>query len=160
MKKISKNNQASFRFLEDLCWLLDSNKNIDYSKLAKQLNVFLASETKDADLNVTQLIGVLPSLLTDTKIFKTNRELVEFSEEVIDVDITNWTKKSRNEIIGIIICGVEQSPKLANGILENILPQILNNKDEIINIKRNKIVHNNNFSWNEAIQKITGGSNE
>lgn len=60
---------------------------------------------------ITELIGILPSLLIDKKKFPSNKDLVRFSEHSFNVIVPSWEKKKREEIIGRIVYMIaEKSP--------------------------------------------------
>jgi len=63
-------------------------------------------ETRD-DVNAqdlkTELLGKLPTILIKRDYFKTNEDLVNFAKKKLTVKLTTWQKKSRAEIIGLII---------------------------------------------------------
>jgi len=50
-----------------------------------------------------ELIGSLPSILIDKKKFPTNESIVKLAEKSLGINILNWKKRSRNEIIGVLI---------------------------------------------------------
>ena len=159
-KKNKKEFEKSINFLEDLCWLLDSGKNNNYSELIKIIsNIKKGSEnTLSTQLGQEpdELIGILPRLLTDKSLFDTNSALAQFSFEVLGIEILNWHKRSRNEMIGVIICKVQESEDVRNGISAYVLTNILRNKDQIKRIQKETKDSNNQFLWNDAIHKIVG----
>lgn len=60
---------------------------------------------------ITELIGILPSLLIDKKKFPANKDLVRFSESSFNIIVPSWEKKKREEIIGRIVYMIaEKSP--------------------------------------------------
>ena len=159
-KKSKKDLERTISFLEDLCWLLDSNKRTNYNDILK----FLSEIRKNQDSSISsqlgqepdELIGILPRLLTDTSLFDTNRNLAQFSSEVLNIEILNWHKRSRNEMIGVIICKVQESEEVRNGISSYVLANILKNKDKIKKIRKESENINETFLWNDAIHKIVG----
>ena len=67
--------QQLVNFFEELCWLLESNKDINFKKASNYLREFRNFTVHDAITSGTSnsaydLIGVLPSLLKDNEIFK------------------------------------------------------------------------------------------
>lgn len=52
---------------------------------------------------IPNLIGTLPFILVDKNKFPTNNDIVKFAECSLKLEIPNWEKKSREEIIGRII---------------------------------------------------------
>lgn len=163
-KKNKKEYARALNFLEDICWLLDSGKNINYSEVFKIIstmkNTAESSLSEQLGQEPDELIGVLPRLLTDITLFDTNKTLAQFSSEVLGIDILNWHKRSRNEMIGVIICKVQESPDIRNGISAFVLSNILKNKEEIKKLQKETEDNDSPFLWNEAIHKIVGGYNE
>lgn len=169
--KRKTNSEFEFKqflnFFEELCWLLDSNKEINYKNISKNLNEyrniiihctkneFNALQNKSKEYN---LIGVLPSLLKDEEIFQSNLQLVQFAEEVLSLFISRWEKRSRNEIIGLIICEVEEANKQRLSTLTEWSRNILNNKKTVCEYQRKAKSSGNMFSWNETIQKIVSAN--
>ena len=153
-----KDMQKTISFLEDLCWLLDANKNMNFSEVIKVLETQKKGKTlaKDNEFGREILVGILPKILTDASLFKTNKSLWEFSREVLKIDILNWEKKSRYEMIGVIICKILESKEIEEGISAYLLTTILDNKERIGEIRIEKEKQHNPFSWNDAIQKIVG----
>lgn len=84
--------------------------------------------------------------------FKTNADIAEFADAVLKIKISRFEKKSRFEIIGIVVCEV---PKLKENELTSLviaLNELTNNSDELKRVKQNKV--SDNFSWNETIQYL------
>lgn len=145
----------SLNFLEELNWLLESRS----PNGIKELLSFLQKIVKTQDIineqsvsNISALVGCLPNLFLDLDLFKTNSDIAEFAETVLKIKISRFEKKSRFEIIGIVVCEV---PKLKENELSSLviaLNELTNNSDELKRVKLNKI--NNNFSWNETIQYL------
>lgn len=151
--------QQIINFFEELCWLLDSNKNINFNNASKNLktirNNIMHGITFETS-TITSLIGVLPSLLKDLEIFPSLAQLAQFAKEILGIEISRWDKRSRNEIIGLIICEVEDSNKERMDILLEWSNNILNNKKRVQEMQEKAKNEGNIFSWNETIQKLTG----
>ena len=158
MKQDSKKNKMelikSISFIEDLCWLLDSQKSINYSEILKILGDIKKSTNNQLVPSTDELIGILPRLLTDKTLFTTNKSLAQFSDEILGIEILNWHKRSRYEMIGVIICKVQESPQIASGISTYVLTNILQNKEKIRKYQKQKEKEKAQFLWNDAIHKI------
>lgn len=151
--------QQFINFFEELCWLLDSNKNINFGNVSKSLQFIRDGMAHGVILendNITSLIGVLPTLLKDYEIFPYNVQLVQFAKEILGIEIPGWGKKSRNEIIGHIICNVEDANKERMDVLLEWSNNIMNNKKRVKEMQERARKEGNIFSWNETIQKLTG----
>lgn len=155
-------SQQLINFFEELCWLIDSNKELSFknaSKLLKQCRSALAldSPTNNGTDAAYSLIGVLPSLLKDGEIFQNNAQLVQFAEEVLALNISRWEKRSRNELIGLIICEVEDvNDKERLDVLTRWASNLLNHKNQVKDMQSKAQKAGNIFSWNETIQKLVG----
>lgn len=158
-------NQQFINFFEELSWLIDSNRDLNFknaSKLLKHYRNLLAHEafSNNTTGDAYSLIGVLPSLLKDTEIFQNNSQLVQFADEVLALNIPRWEKRSRNEIIGLIICEVEDVNKERLDILTQWTANILNNKKQVKDMQSKAKTSGSLFSWNETIQKLVGSDYE
>ncbi|OUO76953.1 hypothetical protein B5F53_15375 [Blautia sp. An249] len=152
--KSKKDFNKAVSFIEDLCWLLDSQKNTNYSEVLKTISDLKEQSVKAIEPSTDDLIGILPQLLTDKALFTTNKSLAQFSDEILGIEILNWHKRSRYEMIGVIICKVQESPTIATGISKYVLTNIMLNKEQIREYQKEIEKSNNQFLWNEAIHKI------
>lgn len=165
---MAKKNIESLSFLEDLCWLLESKKNLNFSDVAKTINEIknvsdekLNRNTQNEVIKLQEdIIGILPKMLVDTTLFKTNKSLSQFADEVLKIEIKNWEKRSRNEMIGVIICQIQDSGAKLKGVSAYLLENILQNKDEFVKIQKERENRNDQFKWNDAIHEIVGRINE
>lgn len=158
-------NQQFINFFEELSWLIDSNRELNFknaSKFLKHYRNLLAhgASSNDTTSDAYSLIGVLPSLLKDTEIFQNNSQLVQFAEEVLALCIPRWEKRSRNEIIGLIICEVEDVNKERLNVLTQWTANILDNKKRVKDMQSKAETSGSLFSWNETIQKLVGNDDE
>ena len=157
--------QQIINFFEELSWLLDANKDINYRNVSKFLkecrNLYVHGTIVNNNNNEAySLIGVLPSLLKDNELFQSNAQLVQFAEEVLKLNISRWEKRSRNEIIGLIICEVEDANKEHIDVLTQWVSNILENKKKVKDLQSKAQISGNLFSWNETIQKLVSEENE
>ena len=165
-KKVHSDHEQHrlFNFIEEICWLLDSNKDINFKKVSNYLTEVRNYKTHASLNNKTtdqyNLIGILPSLLKDEVIFHSNSQLVQFANEILALTIPRWEKKSRNEIIGLIVCEVEDANKERLNILTDWSRNILNNKSKVKEMQNKAKKEGNLFSWNETIQKLVGADDE
>ena len=166
-KKFSKSNieiDKALRFVEDICWLIDSQKDINFSEIPKLIKKKCELNSSAIDYNnknvVSELIGVLPSLLVDSTLFKVNKDLAIFSTEVLGIEIKNWEKKSKYDIIGNILCLIQESEKIDDRVLKDLLSSIMKNKEKIKQLQEQKQSTEHPFSWNETIQRIVEMENE
>ena len=123
--------------------MLDSNKDINFKEASKTLkqwrNLMIHGECETNKVEKSySLIGVLPSLLKDKELFPNNAKLAQFSEEVLSLSILRWDKRSRNEIIGLIICEVEDTNKQRLHQMSQCVGNIMNHKEQVKNIQENE----------------------
>lgn len=115
------------------------------------------SRTKeDHQTKMTELIGILPSILVDRQKFPKNEDLIRFAEKSLDFKFPKGNK-SRSEIIGIII--VEVSKKDEKNIVTflNALKEFL--KDSTKTLKAKTPLKQKNFvdRWLEFFDHYKGG---
>lgn len=145
----------ALNFIEELNWLVESKSSNSIKELLNLLQKIVNSQdiiSEQSVSNISALVGCLPNLFLDLDLFKTNADIAEFADAVLKIKISRFEKKSRFEIIGIVVCEV---PKLKESELTSLviaLNELTNNSDELKRVKQNKI--GNNFSWNETIQYL------
>ncbi|GLT24596.1 hypothetical protein GCM10007933_40830 [Zoogloea oryzae] len=148
-------------FIEELSWLLESKKKLNLSEIPKLLRDSLISgkeETGAADKyvspnpNIHYLIGVLPRLFQDEMLFSRNEEIAEFANEVLGIAISRVEKRSKYELIGLIVCEANSldDEKLAS--LVSSLTEITGSSEKLSLMVREK--KSTGFSWNETIRKL------
>lgn len=157
--KTSKNklNQVA-NYLEDLSWLIESNKNLslkDISSILREVNAFdepLRKNNFSSNKSRHYLVGILPKLLQDDQLFKSNSEMLDFAEEVLNLNPSRASKRSRIEYIGWIVCEVSNSNDKQLSNIYNYLEGLIVDENKIKKIKAAKKLPN--FSWNDAIRDI------
>lgn len=165
MAKIDQNRRKkvaqAINFIEELSWLIDNKKGADLKELPSLLRGLLDSgnglpidsKYESTNPNKNYLIGILPNLFQDEELFKTNIDLSDFAETVLKVPINRAEKRSKYELIGLIVCEVTNlnDPNLT--ILVNALSKLTGNKEQLKQIKEAR--KRANFSWNQAIQELS-----
>lgn len=164
MAKIDQNRRKkvvqAINFIEELSWLMDAKKGADLKELPSFLRGLLDSGTtlpidskyESSNPNKNYLIGILPNLFQDEELFKTNIDLSDFAETVLKVQISRAEKRSKYELIGLIVCEVTNLNDSNLTILVNALSKLTGNKEQLKQIKEAK--KKANFSWNQAIQEL------
>lgn len=157
----NKINQIA-NYLEELSWLIDSNKNItfkDISSLIRDLSYernnlahFSTKNIESEQSGKTFLVGILPKVLQDTELFKSNSDMLDFAEQVLQLKPSRAAKRSRIEYIGWIVCEVSNTESKRLDDLYTQLRIILNDKNVVSNIKQAK--KSADFSWNEIIRNL------
>lgn len=167
LKRASKRSdpRALTKFLQELSWLLNSYSDLDFKAL-ESLGTSVATPSlaptkrqKSNNLpkkpNVHTLVGVLPGLLVDERLFPTNEDIAEFAEGTLGVSILRWQKKSKFELIGHIVCTANTLNDKAISSLVEALSQ-LTGEDRTRKIVEDQ--RQSGASWNEVIQGILAAS--
>ncbi|MCP4696796.1 MAG: hypothetical protein GY862_08095 [Gammaproteobacteria bacterium] len=161
-KMLSKQEtQKLKRFLEEFSWLMDTYSKVDFKKaselidesLRKTLEVRKAVGVYESKNPNTQfLTGVLPSLFLDESLFRTNDDIAEFASAVLKLKISRHNKKSKHEIIGLIVCETNRLNEKELDKLVQALSLLVNDeKGKKILVEKKK---NSSFGWNEMIQSL------
>jgi hypothetical protein len=58
----------------------------------------------------TEIIGLLPSMLFDKNKFKNNQDIAKLAKDSLNMEIPSWKKRSRNEIVGVLISMIVVKP--------------------------------------------------
>lgn len=177
-KLTTKEIKTLLNFIEEFSWISNKYKNLDTNKLYEVLNSFESRRqneyndyifySKNAGKNnhvsyrnslkdKTFLIGKLPSLLMDKELFSKNKELSDFAR-LLGVEVRFPEKRSRDEIIGTIICSLqeEDSVKRIHEIGEFIYA--LTSDEKLMNeIKVEKKIYNDEYDWNNVIRLLFMG---
>lgn len=159
--------RALARFLQELSWLLNSYADLDFRALE---NLAFApppvaaptprkrrSKSTPPRANVEALVGVLPGLFTDERIFPTNEDIAEFATTALDVKIPRWQKKSKFELIGHIVCNTKELKEEELASLVSAL-NIVSGEDSARAAVGEQ--RQNGLSWNEVIQKLVSNEND
>lgn len=158
-KKRSDPRELS-RFVEELSWLLKSFEDLDFNALTEfshQMEFFLSNSERLRSRNASEhtaivLVGILPDLLMDTRLFPTNEGIVEFAEAALGLPMNRWQKKSRYEIIGQIVCHTNEASPGKVRRLSSIIEQMHDNHTNV-----RKLIETNRekgHSWSEVIGRL------
>lgn len=162
IKDISDDTKVKYAidFIEELSWLLDAKKNLRISEIPSILRNRLADrkiegaadEYVSPNPNIHYLIGVLPRLFQDLKLFSRNEEIADFAQDVLGIDISRVEKRSKYELIGLIVC---EANTLDDKKLDNLVKSlaiITGSSEKISSLAKEKTTIG--FSWNETIRKL------
>lgn len=117
----------------------------------EKTNITNSKATSRKNPNKGVLIGVLPRLLQNKELFPQNEDIYDFARAALNLNISRYEKRSRYELIGMLICTINELDEENLSYLVTALDKIIDDGEEL-----NKVVidkKNNSFSWNEAIQK-------
>lgn len=157
-KNKNKKVKQAINLIEELSWLLEKNNNVKLREIPEILREVINQgesmplKYKSDNPNKNYLIGVLPNLFQDQDLFKTNSDLIEFATIILKVVISRPEKRSRYELIGLIVCEVRNLNDFDLDVLVEALAEITTNEDKLKKFKENK--KKSNFSWNDAIYEL------
>ena len=157
MKNISKNKeQKILKFIQELSWLVDSNKDITINDILEML------QNKSSDCfsrqnsikdETRQLVGILPQMFQDEELFPKKEDILSFADEVLGLKLNPMSKRSRIEYIGNIVCKISKMEAHCHSRLVTALEAMLENDSCMAEVKKRK-KNEPNFSWNETINKL------
>ena len=148
-------------FIEELSWLLDSKRKLNLSDipqiLRKQLQTSdsmldAANKYASPNPNIHYLIGVLPRLFQDRKIFPKNEDIASFANDVLGVDISRVEKRSKYELIGMVVCECNELDDSKLKEMVDALALITGSTERIKRFAEERKAIG--FSWNETIRKL------
>lgn len=157
---MNKNNLFQIaNFIEELDWLLKSKKNIDLSEIATTLKEIdklqnkVTNSSKNINNDKKELVGILPSLFQDKELFLKNIDIIDFAENLFDIKITRPEKRTRYELIGLIVTEIVKLNKKDFSKVVDSLAIISSDVNKMREFKKSK-KDDINFSWNIAISKL------
>lgn len=168
---MNKDDERNFRkaisFIEELGWILKSQPNLrldDFAKTLKQLekerNLFAHSQSVNQlgvnhaspNPNIHFLIGVLPRLFQDQRLFPTNTHIAQFAEEILGIEVSRHEKRSKYELIGLIIC---ETDHLSDKNLDRLVFALSKIQGDETRINKIRVAsREKGFSWNRAIREL------
>ena len=148
------------RGVEELSWLLSSYEELDFKALGNMSSELVAFSRSSSELAtrsqrppaVRLLVGVLPNFLTETDLFPSNEDIVEFAEAALGINITRWQKRSRYELIGNIVVHINEASRAKVERLMGVLELALDDRGSTK--RRMKSDRELGRSWNEVIQSL------
>jgi hypothetical protein len=149
-------------FIEELGWFLESHKQVKLSDAAVTLREILAgpasarkvgAEYTSPNPNIHFLIGVLPRLFQDLRLFPNNAAIASFAGEVLGIKVSRYEKRSKYELIGLIVCETDTLSDDKLRVLVEALAELTKSEEKLDRIR--SAAKESNFSWNEAIQSLS-----
>ena len=162
----NKNDELKLKyaidFIEELSWILDSRKNIDLKEIPKLLRSLqnedeninkIKKRYSSTNPNIHFLIGVLPRLFQDELLFPKNDDIANFAIELLGItEIKRIEKRSRYELIGMIVCKVTVLDDQKLDLLVSTLMDIVDDQNMMNKVRNEK--KDIGFSWNDFIRKM------
>ena len=161
-KKNSEINMDKFvKFIEELSWLLDAYKDLKMENHVEEIKRMLnqgeqsilseaVRERENAEKR--ELVGIFPDLFQNKKLFPSNQTIIEFSNEVLRTNINPSKNRSKNEIIGEIVCTTYSLSNKEMKKVVSALEKVVDSEKVVERVKSLK--EESSFSWNEIIQKL------
>lgn len=152
----TRDPRAAARFIEELSWLLQSYSNLDFRVLEQGVTFGTkagVSSSASKNQNIHYLVGTLPIIFNNPRYFPTNEDIVEFANMALRLDIARWEKRSRYELIGLIVCETARIDDQGLGQLVEALTRVTAEDPgaEAIIASRKQ----NSMNWNDLIQLLT-----
>lgn len=148
-------------FIEELSWLLSTYSNVDFKAMPDTIRKYFSTFTKESIVmrqyisdnpNQHFLVGVLPSVLNDASLFATNEDIAQFAKTVMKVNLRRYSKKSRYELIGTIVCETNELNDFELTELVNALSVLTKKKDKAKSLITKR--RQENYAWNVIIQEL------
>lgn len=150
------------KFVEELAWLISMNKDIDFKAIPDLLMLDQSninkpmqklSDRTSNNANINFLVGILPGMFTDEKLFASNEDIADFASMTLGVKIPRWEKKSKYELIGHIVCNAVLLDDKGLELLSNALSLLASGDARARKLVSNRKTEQRN--WNEIIQLLT-----
>jgi len=150
------NLSQTANFIEEFAWFLQSKKNINLEEAAQILRDISSNGKVNGNplpSKAKELVGVLPFLFQDKDLFRQNKDIIDFAEDVFGISLTRHGKRSRYELIGWIVTEVTKSDSQKNiDKVTYALSSLSGDSKKLKEIKKAK--NDINFSWNDAIANL------
>jgi len=146
MKNLDNSNkkkvQQAINFIEELSWLVNSKNVPDLKEIPNLIRSVISDNTSNIarkysskNQNKNSLVGVLPNLFLDLELFKSNGDIADFSLSVLKIEIPRFEKRSRFEIIGLIVCEVFSLEDKELEVLVNAIEELTGEKDKLKKVR-------------------------
>jgi hypothetical protein len=153
--------EGALDFLEELLWALSAKDPKLLKGGLKMIRDLLEEKRQEHSLAMSPsvkagpsqlLIGVLPQLLADQELFPSNQDIEKFAKEVFLIQIPRWEKRSRYEMIGMLVMEAYDLPTARLETIVDGLARLASTDDALARVK--KVSRQTGFSWNETIRSL------
>lgn len=79
--------------------------------------------------------------------------IAQFAQEVLDIPVPRYEKRSKYELIGLIVCETDQLNDEKLDQLVRALAEITKNEDKLNRIRAAR--ESGQFSWNQTIRQLS-----
>jgi len=141
-------------FIEELAWLLDSyytpefGHDLSWFARSGKLSASDSEEFTPANPNIAFLVGALPGLFMNRRLFPRNEDIANFAEKVLKLNVTRTEKRSQYELVGLIVCEVLR-------VDDSKLSAVVRELKQYVSTKGPKRARDA-MGWNEVIRHLTG----
>lgn len=107
----------------------------------------------DRRRDLKALVGSMSLVLADAELFPSNEDIAKFANEALRIPISRWEKRSRYEMIGMLVMeSINASPSRLREVA-GLLNKISEESESMDEIKKSS--RQTGFSWNEAIRTLS-----
>jgi len=107
----------------------------------------------DRKKDLKALVGSMSLVLADAELFPSNEDIAKFAMEALRIPISRWEKRSRYEMIGMLVMeSINASPARLREVA-GLLSRISEESESMAQIKQS--ARQTGFSWNEAIRSLS-----
>ena len=108
--------------VQELLWALQSRPQGEIWDGLKFLQKAIADIDSDRPRPrgrryLSSLVGSMPIILADTDLFPSNEHIAKFANEALEIPISRWEKRSRYEMIGMLVMANNQTARCAGQTL-------------------------------------------
>ncbi|MBN3255325.1 hypothetical protein H5A33_11890 [Pectobacterium brasiliense] len=161
-KKVTqKELKQLVNFLEEFSWISKKFSRSNFIDVVEQaydkirdLNEININPKKD-DMKGF-LVGYLPRILLDKELFLKNKDIDDFAR-TLGIEISRPEKRSREEMIGIIVCDVHDKSISELEKAYDVIDSMSSNPLILNKIKEKKTLSNSQneaYDWNDVIKDI------
>jgi len=157
-KNSTKDIRQLVSFLEEFSWI--SKKFSRYNLLDIAASVLDEKPHENSISSQEEmkgfLAGYLPKVLLDKDLFLKNKDIDDFAKS-LGVAINRPEKRSREEMIGIIVCEFHENESIEIKNAYNIISSMSNDPSVLNKIKERKVrstFNNEAYNWNDVIKEI------
>lgn len=128
-------------------------RNLAVHEKAERRKIEKKSTSKGGRRDLKALVGSMSLVLADVELFPANEDIAKFAAEALQISIARWEKRSRYEMIGMLIMeSISASPSRLREV-GSLLNKISDESDSMAQIKQRS--RQTGFSWNEAIRSLS-----
>ena len=128
-------------------------RHLAHSEKVERRRLDKKSSHKGKQRDLKALVGSMSLVLADIELFPANEDIAKFATEALQISIARWEKRSRYEMIGMLIMeSINASPARLRDV-GSLLNRISDESDSMAQIKKRS--RQTGFSWNEAIRSLS-----